>query len=189
MATYTAQILIGRSHIYHGGITPNHVLFLSENSRSAWILHSFSKPGFQKVFVCDPNTLIKDAVLITAIFILRSEKLLKQLPDTIKKKLKSNYLELYRVIDPEVSDNLYGILKDISFNHLKLLISIFNELSLKSVSILEKYKDLEFEVCTTFYSRTYNPFNDFFLTNDKISNETSIKQYINYLKYIKDGMC
>ncbi|WP_156919064.1 hypothetical protein [Hippea sp. KM1] len=188
MATYTAQILIGRSHIYQGGITPNHVLFLSENSRSAWILRSLSRPDFQKVFVCDPNTLIKDAVLITAIFILKSEKLLERLPDTIKKTLKSNYLELYRVIHPKILDDLYGILKDISFNHIKLSISIFDESSIKGVGILEKYKDLEFEVCTTFYSRTYNPFNDFFLTDDKISNETSIKQHINYLRYIKDDM-
>lgn len=38
MATLTAQILIGEGHPNHDGINPSHYLFLSENSRSAWVL-------------------------------------------------------------------------------------------------------------------------------------------------------
>jgi hypothetical protein len=38
MGTVTAQIMVGSSHRYHGGITPSHALYLSENDRPAWVL-------------------------------------------------------------------------------------------------------------------------------------------------------
>lgn len=38
MGTVTAQIMVGSSHRYHGGITPTHALYLSENDRPAWVL-------------------------------------------------------------------------------------------------------------------------------------------------------
>ena len=40
MGTMTAQILVGSSHPNHDGIQPTHWLFLSENSKSAWVLTS-----------------------------------------------------------------------------------------------------------------------------------------------------
>lgn len=38
MATFTAHALVGQSHPNHAGILPTHRLYLSENSRPAWIL-------------------------------------------------------------------------------------------------------------------------------------------------------
>lgn len=45
MAAYTAQALVGQAHPNHGGITPTHRLYLSENSRPAWILLPEESPG------------------------------------------------------------------------------------------------------------------------------------------------
>jgi hypothetical protein len=38
MASYTAQVLVGTADFWHGGIDPTHFLWLSENSRPAWVL-------------------------------------------------------------------------------------------------------------------------------------------------------
>ena len=49
MATLIAQILIGSSHPYDGGINPTHCLFLSENSKPAWVLKDLAdKTGLAK---------------------------------------------------------------------------------------------------------------------------------------------
>lgn len=42
MGTITAQILVGSPHLYHEGLMPTHQVFLSENSRPAWVL---TRPG------------------------------------------------------------------------------------------------------------------------------------------------
>ena len=76
MGTYTAQILVGHSHPYHGGIKPPHILFLSENGRSAWCLYPIlespqesSKFFENRVWICDPYTLLEDAMLMIGLFI------------------------------------------------------------------------------------------------------------------------
>jgi hypothetical protein len=47
MGTFTAQILIGNNHRYGGGIIPSHAVFLSENSRPAWILKNLDLNEFR----------------------------------------------------------------------------------------------------------------------------------------------
>src|SRR5688500_9368740 len=39
MGTLVAQMTVGSSDIYHGGIRPTHISWLSVNSRPAWILN------------------------------------------------------------------------------------------------------------------------------------------------------
>ena len=38
MSSMTAQIAVGHPDMYHGGIRPTHVVWLSENDRPGWIL-------------------------------------------------------------------------------------------------------------------------------------------------------
>jgi len=189
MGTYTAQILIGYSHLYHGGIKPSHVLFLNENSRSAWILKSFINSRFEKVFICDPKNLIEDAILIITLFVLKPKKVLR-LVSNFDIIFENNFIKLNKYFSPTTLKKLRQSMRNISFNGLKIIISIFDGSSLRGLDILENYKDLEFEVCAPFYLNSYCPFTNSFKVIDK-TLETSFpfKGFLTYLKYLKESIC
>ena len=100
MGTFTAQILVGHSHLYHGEIKPSHVLFLSENGRSAWCLYSLLKNKSQtvdsstfRIWLCDPDTLLEDAMLMIALFVKKDKNFIKFVEKVNKKLLSEKYLE------------------------------------------------------------------------------------------------
>ncbi len=191
MSTYTAQVLVGHSHLYHGGIKPSHVLFLSENGRSAWCLYplflgSFNKDcksSSHKVWICDPFTFIEDAMLMTGLFVRKDKELLKLAQHFNKKILTAQHVEITEVLSEKQRETLYERSKSISWYPLKISVSVFAGSSIKNISKLEEYKDLEFEVCASFYRRNYNPFSDDFKTTD----ETKSSDFPLYLERLKSG--
>jgi len=189
MGTYTAQILVGHSHPYHGGIKPSHILFLSENGRSAWCLYPIlespqesSKFFENRVWICDPYTLLEDAMLMIGLFIRKNNELIKLAENFNKELLNTQHLEIFSVLSEKQRMSLYQKSKEISWTYLKVSISVFEGSSLRNISKLKEYNDLEFEVCVSFYLRDYNSFSNTFKIRDKTKDDSFWKRYLDVLK-------
>ncbi len=82
MGTYTAQILVGRAHPFDGGITPTHQLFLSENSRPAWVLTELGgDPGRRAVWIPTVERVLEDGLVMAGALVLQDPELLGALGD------------------------------------------------------------------------------------------------------------
>ena len=187
MGTFTAQILVGHSHPYHGGINPSHILFLSENGRSAWCLYpSLSHashnvdPSDFRVWICDPYTLLEDAMVIIVLFAIKNESFIK-FAEKMEKQLLSEKRFEFIDIPLEKRQLFYNETLSIDWNGLKLAISIFGESSIRNITQLENYKNLEFEVCVSLYEKRYNVFSQRFETRDKLK----IYKLTHYLELLK----
>jgi len=150
MATLTAQILIGDAHTYHDGIMPAHYLFLSENSRPAWILvgqNVFDKTSTDKekvIWIPTVDRMLEDALLMIAVKVLKDQNILS-IAKNIYNDIDSNRVELYE-IDESNRNKLYQECQKIKYP-CKLIISVFNGSSIaKQVSVLKNYQ-VETEVC------------------------------------------
>ena len=157
MSTFTAQILVGRSHPNHGGILPSLVtMFLSENSRPCWHCSLVDKKVFwipQK-----PQTILEDGLLMAAIWVLQLADIIEMAADHPAIASESR-LELDRFDDV----NLLSKLREKFLTHEyapdfppKLVISVFEESSLlDQMHILANYK-FDCEVLVTKYSRLHS---------------------------------
>tara|TARA_Y100000310_G_C20457028_1_gene703520 strand:+ start:136 stop:609 length:474 start_codon:yes stop_codon:yes gene_type:complete len=147
MGTFTAQVLIGREHPYHGGINPSHQLFLSENNRPAWILKSFEENDEKTVWIPTLEHMFEDALLMIGIYILKDKKLIELFRKYRKSKNDSdmNLVELYDDIDSKDLDKLYEQGKKMKTDY-KLIFSIFEESSIKNVDNVLKDYNFKFEV-------------------------------------------
>lgn len=97
MASFTAQILIGSSHPNMGGISPTHVLYLSENGRPSWMLMP-AAPAFvygeargffeaapagggkrgrirPPVWIPSLDHMLEDALLMVGVYVLKDGEL------------------------------------------------------------------------------------------------------------------
>ncbi|MEN8242468.1 MAG: hypothetical protein ABFS17_11140 [Chloroflexota bacterium] len=160
MGTFTAQILIGHPHPNHGGINPTHFLFLSENSRPAWVLvnQNIGVEGefkLEKVtWIPTPGNFLEDAILMIAIHVLKKPEILEA-ARKINPKIESPRVDLDEDLNEEQRTALYRACRELP-NYYKLAISVFEESSLEeNLSILEKYK-MDVEVCKVTYSRQYS---------------------------------
>lgn len=64
MGTITTIIHVGSGHPYHGGIIPEHVLYLSENDRPVWILTEYLPKEASQVYRMVPHSpkyILEDA--------------------------------------------------------------------------------------------------------------------------------
>ena len=154
MASMTAQILIGNSHPFHGGINPTHKIYLSENSRPALILtqedihEQNTKDTFDKVtWIPTLENMLDDILLMISYFILKDEIISQELSKIGSKKL--SFLEMYEDISEETRLKLYKSNKDIigGYKDLKLIFSIFKGSSLISAIKEIKNYGLNFELC------------------------------------------
>ncbi len=150
MGTLTAQILIGDAHTYHDGIIPSHYLFLSENSRPAWILvgqNVFDQTPMDKgkvVWIPTLEHMLEDALLMIAVNVLKEQNILS-IAKNIFKNIDSNRVELYE-IDESNRNKLYQECQKIKYP-CKLIVSVFYGSSItKQVSVLKNYQ-VETEVC------------------------------------------
>ena len=76
MASYSAQILIGKEHQNHGGLLPSSFqqMFLSENSIPNWSLYDNHNAKAIATWVPEkPETILEDAFLAVAYYIVREE--------------------------------------------------------------------------------------------------------------------
>ena len=109
MASFTAQMLIGKSHPYHGGINPTHYLFLSENSRPAWILvpqnFIYKDVVLETKITWIPtlDSILEDAFLMIALYVIKD----KQIVNMAKKYLSSNQKDWAELYDDITIDNRF----------------------------------------------------------------------------------
>ena len=80
MATFTAQILIGAKHPYDSGMmNSSHSLFLSENSRPAWILSTTDIFNENKqtqpriTWIPTLENMLEDALVMIGLYVLEDK--------------------------------------------------------------------------------------------------------------------
>jgi hypothetical protein len=152
MATLTANILVGKSHTYDGGIQPTHQLFLSENSMPAWILMpnnllSIPSPDdISEKVIWHPTleNMLEDALLMIALYVLRDADVQSAARQYFQWNNESR-VEVYR-IDPEHRIMLYAMCRKLTQRY-KVVVSVFLGSSIaKHLSMLKEY-DMEAEIC------------------------------------------
>lgn len=165
MATMTAQIQVGQAHRYHGGINPTHYLFLSENSRPAWILvsqKSFNDGKEESEIKNDKVTwiptlerMLEDALVMIAYYILKDSKVCRLVDKYVNSKSK-NWVEVYEDIPENIREELYKACRS-KDNNYKMVVTVMGGSSLLGqLKVLQLYK-MDLEVCTSIYSRNYDP--------------------------------
>jgi len=164
MAALTAHILVGTPHQNHDGINPTHYLFLSENSRPAWILvpeniYNEEPAKFNKItWIPTLENMLEDALLMIAIHVIKDKELCDLSVEYFRKNV-SEWTELYEDIDEKDLKKLHKKCSELR-NRYKLVISVFEGSSIRSnhMKALENYK-MDVEVCTATYLRLYSPWN------------------------------
>ena len=153
MGTFTAQILVGKSHPYHGGIIPSHEIYLSENDRPAWILEANScnkqidDAEDMKRIIWTPTleNLLNDAMLMIALYIIKDSSVV----ELSKKHFKNNdsiRVQLYEDISKECLEELYKQSKFVMYP-VKVILSVFIGSSLiNHVTRLSEYM-IDYEIC------------------------------------------
>lgn len=162
MGTFTAQILVGQSHTYDSGIINiSHTLYLSENSRPAWVLSPTDlfkhdkQPG-QKQIIWIPTLehMLEDALVMAGLYILKDEQLVA-MADRFFKDPDKDFIELYDEIKPEHLQKMYQRARSIESSH-KILLSVFQGSSLVShLPVLENYQN-DIEVCQSVYRKEFS---------------------------------
>ncbi len=160
MGTLTAQILVGSPHPNHGGIEPTHYLFLSENSRPAWILVDQNLFGTQKwqkkkiTWIPTVENMIEDAILMIAIHIQNNQDII-ELAASFSDNVKSDRLELHEHFNDSQRKQLYEKCREIS-DFPKVIVSVFRGSTIQSqLEVIEEYR-MDVEVCCSVYSRLYS---------------------------------
>lgn len=167
MATCTAQILIGRPHQNHGGITPAEIstVYLTENSKPCWIMNSprnsrrnDGKPFEQIRWIPQsPQTILEDGLLFVAIHILRHEDLIAQAPKELT-SLDSPLVDLGEVPLDRLSQLREACRRyDFGGNGKQVLIlSVFCDSSInRQLPVIEEYR-FDCEVLTPKFSRIFS---------------------------------
>jgi len=154
MGTLTAQILVGSAHLYHGGINPSHIIYLSENDRPAWILvneHIFSKKTGEKItWIPTLEHTLEDALLMIAIYAVKDSRICEMAKKFFGCGI-NHKLELYKDTKPQDREQLYQKCREIDFigYGCKIVITILKGSSLQNaVDILKSYK-IEAEICSS----------------------------------------
>jgi hypothetical protein len=159
MATMTAQILIGSAHQNHGGINPSHFLFLSENSRPAWILtpqniHPDDRPVPPRVvWIPTPDNLLFDALAMIALHVCRDASVLEAAGEAFEDPLA----ERLELIDDAKGplDAMYNACRNIE-HFPKLVITLFEDARLdEQLPILDDFT-MDVEVCRPTFVRAYS---------------------------------
>jgi hypothetical protein len=158
MATLTAEILVGSPHPNHDGINPTHYMFLSENSRPAWMLvpeNIFQETPEAKItWIPTIENMLEDALLMIAIHVLKEEEIVK-LAEKFFTNTKPHWAELYRDISKEDREALYEKCRKIE-NKYKIILTVFATSTIHSqLAVLEHYK-MDVEVCVPVFSRLYS---------------------------------
>jgi hypothetical protein len=155
MATYTASILIGHSHPNHSGIIPTHELFLSENSRPAWILvpHMPTEEFRKKIWIPSVENMLEDALLMINAIVLGNKKIRSSLNQFCK---RISAVEIYSVPDIERRKIYKLSRKEYEGINIKLCLSVYEQSTLKKQLIVLKEYPFEMEVCRTSFSRSHS---------------------------------
>jgi hypothetical protein len=165
MATYTAQALVGQAHPNHGGITPTQRLYLSENSRPAWILLSEGIPGqgsdrTSEKIIWTPtlDRMMEDALLMIALYVLE-DPTARQIAGASLNGESKRALDVGAVFDEQTRQKLYARCRAME-NRYKLVLTVLEGSSIaRQLGVLDAYS-MDVEVCTPRYSRSYSRWRD-----------------------------
>ena len=162
MGTWTAQILVGSEHPYHGGIVAHHQLFLRENDMPVWICYpmELAREGTRKKICWIPSSvpnILKDGLLMIKLHCGGSKKIVRK-ARKFSKNIMDEEVYLHKILTSEQVAELHQMVKDHGGGP-KLVITVFEESTLAGQ--LEELKDHDFhlEVCRTTFIRGYSPFN------------------------------
>ena len=152
MASYTAQILVGRGHAGDNeGIIPDGTLFLSENSRPAWILQQSDR---QIVWIPTVEHMLEDGLLMVVLYIVQHPDLVPLAQDYLHNQ-EENWAELYEDIASEHLQVLYQRNRSLHWEG-KLIISIFKGSHLFSeLPLLSEYS-MNLELCVPCFTRLHS---------------------------------
>ena len=150
MGTITAQILVGNEHPYHGGIEPIHYMFLSENSRPAWMLVEQniypSQQRFPKItWIPTKEHMLEDALLMIAIHLIKNQELTDMITEEFP-NLLSERVEYYNAVNEDKRSQLQKMCRTIP-SWPKLCISVFQGSSIQNeLNVLKNYS-VKTEIC------------------------------------------
>lgn len=173
MATYTAQILVGQKHSYDSGIINlSHSLYLSENSRPAWILSAIDDSRELKriqqriIWIPTLEHMLEDALVMIAMYVLKDKEILA-LAEQCFRSTSKEFIELYDDIAPYQLEELYQQSRQIVGSH-KTMISVFHGSSiLNQLSVLENYHN-DIEVCKSVFAKEYSLWSEKYETRGEL---------------------
>ena len=159
MATMTAQILVGGNHRYHGGIIPTHAVYLSENSRSAWILmsHEMYPEGLPDtrriIWIPTVERMLEDAIVMIALHVVRDPRVI-DVASACFDRPEGDRLELYDDAKAGL-EGLYEAARSVD-GFPKLVVSTFAGSTIApQLPILQEYP-MDVEVCPSSYRREWS---------------------------------
>ncbi|WP_052947585.1 hypothetical protein [Aneurinibacillus tyrosinisolvens] len=161
MATMTATILVGTAHPNDGGINPSHFLFLSENSRPAWMLvpqniieHEYKKELKKVTWIPTLEHMLEDALVMIGLYVLKDAEIIQLFKKHFIGKNRT-FISLYEDIPTSALEQMYGRMQQLTTD-VKVVVSVFNGSSImKNISIVKDYP-FDIEVCPTSFRREYN---------------------------------
>lgn len=150
MATTTATIFIGKTHPYHSGIIPTHLIQLTENDRPALILQDLKAINNKIVIIPTVENVVDDIFLMIAVYVY-------------------NLITPPKKLDNPSRDSLYELLTDqeriIIYQNVKRAIQgtnikvVFNILEYSHlINLIEEIKkySVNYEVTTPFIKNEFD---------------------------------
>jgi hypothetical protein len=158
MGTVTAQILVGSGHPNHDGIELTHRLYLSENSRPAWILLPENLAGGvgggKVTWIPTFENTLEDALLMIGIHVVKDPEIVDMASQFIRCE-ENNWVVVYEDVDPEHLNLLYQRCRDLD-NTLKLVVTVLRGSAIEEqLKVLAGYK-MDLEVCRPNFVRLYS---------------------------------
>lgn len=161
MGSLTAQILVGDAHPYHGGINPTYYLFLSENSRAAWILvnqnisdgqflYLQSRGRVKKkkiVWIPTVENMLEDALLMIAIHVIEDPQII-DFAKKIYANIDEKRLEMYDHLSYTQRDQLYQKCRHIE-NWPKIVVTVTRGSTIRDQLPVLKNYSIESELCVS----------------------------------------
>ncbi len=159
MATMTAQILVGGTSSYHGGILPSHVVCLSAHSRPAWILMAHeihpeaSNDTRRVIWIPTVERMLEDAIVMIALHVVRDSRVLEAASACFDRP-EGDRLELYDDAKGDL-DGLYEAARAVK-GFPKLVISVLaGSTIVRQLPVLREYT-MDVEVCTSTFRREWS---------------------------------
>jgi hypothetical protein len=154
MATTTATIFIGTAHQNNSGINPTHLIRLTENSRTALILHDLQGVEKTRTIIPSPIDIIDDIYLIIAVHIINGIKPNKDLENINRTRLD----EIFELQErSELYNQTKKLIQDIN---IKVVFNILDSSILNSQ--IDRIKEFpnDFEITTSTHKKEYNAWNN-----------------------------
>lgn len=164
MVTFTAIIMLGHSHRFHQGIAQvDYSLYLSENSRAAWMLKKENlfneEANKEKVitWIPTPDNMLQDALLMFGLYVYQDEQLIQQAEWVFNRSI-DQIREIY-IIEKAKLFPLYERAKELGEGSKLVITVLEGSTILKQLGVLSEYK-MEIEVVKTVYSRHFNEWDE-----------------------------